>query len=541
MPATWSDSSTTLLTASDAAIDGVVARDVGFNATNIASLVLRHAEATPQRAAFIGSGEGVDGVVTYRAFRSRVASFATELEVNGIGAGDRVLVLLPMSVDLYAIGIAILSAGATLTLVDGRLAPRRLIAALRDAAAHAVIASPSLMRWWPLVPSLWPARRFSLGGRVIGSTTLTGQGRASALRVAVADVRADHPAIVSFTSGSTGQAKAITRTHGVLVAQHEALARTFPTPPEDVNLPGFPVAALHNLCCGSATVLPPRMLLQEREEPRRADALAELVRKHGVTSLSGSPALLDALALSVLRSRRPLAKLCHIVVGGGPVSRRLCDRALRAFPGADARILYGATEAEPIATVSMTEGLVARGKGFLVGRAAGDVELALLDKRGAIVTDRHPRSGAGEVLVRGPHVVRGAAYDDAGTSWHRTGDIGAFDTRGRLWLLGRVGSSVMRRGRELHVYAVEAMILSIEGVRAAALVMHARAPEGELAVSLEPGADRATVMRAVRTGLVAMGCDTLPVRVCATIPMDARHGSKVVRERLAERLARSTR
>jgi len=350
---------------------------------------------------------------------------------------------------------------------------------------------------------------------------------------AAANVRPDHPAIVSFTSGSTGRAKAIVRTHSVLIAQHRALATAFPAPESDVNLPGFPVAALHNLCCGTSTVLPPTM---RKDDSSRGDAMAEVIRRHGITSLSAPPALLDALARSVLRSRRPLPSLARVVVGGGPVSALLCSHVLRAFPKADARILYGATEAEPIATVSMSEAIVARGTGFLVGYAMGDVELALSKRDGTIATSRREAGGPGEVLVRGAHVIRGTGSVHGG--WHRTGDVGAFDERGRLWLLGRVGSSVVHKGRELFPYVVEAEVLAVAGVRAAALVAHARAPEGVLAVTFDHDAEVGELVRAVRARLIALNLGTLTLCLCREIPMDARHASKVAREELAWQLAR---
>ena len=494
---------------------------------NIAALVLRHAESTPNRVALIDSGKRSNSRVTYRALADRVAMYAGELESRGIGAGDRVLVLLPMSVDLYAIALAVLGIGATLTLVDGRFGRRRLLAAIADAKAHAIVAPPRIMRWWPLIPALWQMRRLAIDARA------SARHPAANASCVVASVRPDHAAIVSFTSGTTGRAKAIVRTHAVLVAQHRALAATFPTSENDVNLPGFPVAALHNLCCGTTTVLPPATRLNDAS---RGGVIADVIRRHGITSLSASPALLDDLARSVLCSRRPLSSLSRIVVGGGPVSRALSSRVLRAFPNADARILYGATEAEPIATVSMSEAIVARGTGFLVGYAAGDVDLALSTRDGNIATSRREADGPGEVIVRGSHVIRGASSAPGG--WHRTGDVGAFDERGRLWLLGRVGSSVMHGGREVFPYAVEAEVLSVSGVRAAALVAHGRAPDGVLAVSFEPGANASEVVGAIRARLIAMRLDTLNICLCGEIPMDARHASKVARDELARRLAR---
>ena len=511
---------------------------------NVARLVLRHATESPDHAAFVTpapSGSVAISITTsYATLGARVASITRALQEHGVGAGDRVVVLLPMSVELYAIALAILASGATLTLVDGRQSRRRLLAALSDAEAHAVVAPTAIMRWWPFVPALRRARRFTVGGHTIGCFHLSPSAADdTALRPTIATVRSEHPAILSFTSGSTGRPKAIVRTHGVLVAQHEALAASFAARRADVNLPGFPMAALHNLCCGATTVLPaPGGVEREGRVGSRAEEALALVRQYGVTSLSAAPALLDAMASAVLRSRCPAPSVRRIVSGGGPVSRALCDRVLRAFPGADSQIVYGATEAEPIATVSMTEALVARGSGFLVGRPAAGTTIAIQCGGGRLVTAEHGPSGVGEVLVRGPHVIDRPARDEDNERWHHTGDLGAFDARGRLWLLGRVASTVRHHGAELYPYAIEAEMLAIDGVRAAALVGHEQAPDGELAVALREPADRAELERIARACLTRLGWGALRIRICSELPMDQRHDSKVDRVELARRLAR---
>jgi acyl-CoA synthetase (AMP-forming)/AMP-acid ligase II len=312
------------------------------------------------------------------------------------------------------------------------------------------------------------------------------------------------------------------RTHGVLAAQHAALAAAFPLRGDDVNLPGFPLAALHNLCSGTTTVLPAADL-RAMADADPAEVLA-LIDGCGVTSLSGAPAFLSRLSTAILASGAPLASVRRIVIGGGPVGRALCARIRRAFPRAAAHVVYGASEAEPIAAASIDEVLAAAdGDGFLVGRPA----------RGTTIRIARPgddRRQAGEIAVRGAH-VSGAG------EWHRTGDIGRLDDEGRLWLLGRVGADVVHRGRVLHPFAAEAVALALPGIRAAALVAHRGAPDGEMIVQLDPDRDAAAALGELRDALGRRGMATLRVRRHDAIPMDARHGSKVARAELLAQLA----
>ena len=88
---------------------------------------------------------------------------------------------------------------------------------------------------------------------------------------------------------------------------------------------------------------------------------------------------------------------------------------------------------------------------------------------------------------------------------------------------------------------LEAIALSMRGVDVAAFVAHATAPEGELAIELASTADSIAVVTRLRDDLTRRGFSTIPVRVVARIPMDARHESKVLRGELARLLERSAR
>ena len=501
MPADWARGS------------GITGR-VAPPTSNVTDLVLARVVQAPTCAAFVQlEGAGTQRV-SYEALAERAGAYQRGLRAEGYAAGDRVLVIGRPSPEFYALALAVLATGLTLVLVDSRLSADRILRALRDARPAGVVAPSALMRWWPLISALRRARRCTIGGWVPGARPLAHLGRRTGT-LDVVPVAPDAPAIASFTSGNTGQPKNIVRSHAVLLAQHRALAAAFPVGPSEVTLSAFPVAMLHNLCCGATTVLPPAALSADADP----GALLELVCAHRVTSLTAAPALTGLLARRALRLGTPVRALRTVVVGGGPVSPRLCDDVMRAFPAADAHVLYGASEAEPIATARMAEVRDASGDGLLVGRPVRGTAVAL---------------AGDELLVRGAHVIGPRHH------WHRTGDLARLGDDGRVWLLGRVGSTVLHRGRVLFPFVAEAAALSVDGVCAAGLVAHRRAPEGELAIERAAGADADAVGRALRVCLAGMGLSSLPVRMVARVPMDARHGSKVQRAELARLLERSS-
>jgi long-subunit acyl-CoA synthetase (AMP-forming) len=175
-----------------------------------------------------------------------------------------------------------------------------------------------------------------------------------------------------------------------------------------------------------------------------------------------------------------------------------------------------------MAFVSMDEILETPGEGYLVGRPIPELDLKL----------EH-----GEVIVRGPHVVRRyldneqanretKIPDPDGSIWHRTGDEGRIDGKGRLWILGRIKDRVLNSGREHSCYALEQAIEALPGVGRAAVINGARGPriffEG-LKASEET----------VRDGLDG-NWKSAEIRKIEALPVDGRHFWKVDRERLRE-------
>ena len=475
------------------------------------------------------------------------------------------LVLVPASAELYACALAIIASGLTVVLVDAGMSMARTRAAIDVASPDAMVGGARARRLARIVPEL---RRIGCLMPTESPRPTTAEPAGTEGLPAVVDRRADDGAIVSFTSGSTGRPKGADRTHGDLLAQHESLMAAFPYEPGDVDMTAWPVLVLHDLLSGTKSVLPPVRRGALSAVP--PDATLGFAIEQGVTLLNGPPAFLAPI-LEAAERRYAVPALRRVVTGGGPVYPDLCRSVIAVFPRARGHVLYGGTEAEPIAHCPMEElvdaddsGSCGAGAGLLVGPPVPDIELAVIETGRPADTDG-PALGSiddvavtagrwGEIAVCGSHVLsrwfddpqadrasrlRAGDGGDGGDrrEFLRTGDIGRLDESGRLWLGGRVADVVEHEGRALHPYEVEPVLDRLAGVRRCAL-MSSPSGAAEVFLDVDPEPDAGEAVRLARAALRGMGLGGVAVHWPVAIPVDGRHNSKVDRPRLRARRAR---
>jgi acyl-CoA synthetase (AMP-forming)/AMP-acid ligase II len=523
---------------------------------NVFELLRNRVAASPDAPAIIDARRGRGRVVSFAALERASARAAGLLHAAGLRPGDGVLVLLPMSAELYVALLAVFRLGMVVLILDpsaGRehierccalYPPQALIAGAR---AHLLrLLSPALRR----IPL-----KVSVGAPVPG---------------ALSWARIDHtppvptvhpcdpatPALLTFTSGSTGQPKAAVRSHGFLLAQHHALRQSLELVAGEVHLTTLPVFVLANLASGVTSLIPDVDL--RRPDAIRPARLVEQVLSHRPARLAASPALLERLADHCGRRGVFFPSLRTLLTGGGPVFPGLLERLSRIAPRAEIVAVYGSTEAEPIAlctrrALDVTDAVAMdRGAGLPAGFPVPSIRLRILrDRWGTPVgpyTEAEydgaylPPGEPGEIVVSGDHVLggylRGQGDDETKfavgtTRWHRTGDAGYLDRRGCLWLLGRCAARIDDAGGRLYPLGVESIALRCPGVRRAAFVGH----RGRRVLVLEPS------RRSLRPDLDCLARDLAWAHLDEIlwqedIPVDARHNAKVDYHALRARLDR---
>jgi len=512
---------------------------------NLAERFLEQAERRPEAVAI----RTAKHAVTFRQLAERSGRGALRLRELGLLPGDRVLVLVPVGIELYETILAVLRAGLVAVFVDPSAGRKHLEQAVDRVSPRALVGTPKalLFRW--ITPAL---RRIPLAVSFGAFPGAARWGRPPGSEDAsfLESCPSEHPALLTFTSGSTGQPKAAVRTHGFLEAQWRVVAETLGHREGEMDLATLPVFVLANLASGLTTLLPDADL-RSPGAITPGPVLAQILAWKPATT-AASPAFLERLAQGAEQAGGGLESFRAIFTGGAPVLPSLLERLQRLAPAAAVVAVYGSTEAEPIAEIPFSEvsadDLVRmqQGQGLLVGRPVAAVGLRILPDRlgeplGPLDLDAFeamllPPGSPGEILVAGAHVLSGYldGQGDAETKvrvgdavWHRTGDLGRLDADGRLWLLGRCAAVVRDEAGVLFPFAVEVAAQQLPGIRRAALVAGRRilAVEG----SAEP--------ELVRTQLAWAGLErvvTLP-----RIPLDRRHNAKVDYQSLTALVARA--
>ena len=493
---------------------------------NVVRHLVRLAAEQPDQLAVV---EPHGDRISFAELDARTARFAGGLLAMGVPPGARLLVLAPMGISLYVALLGVFRAGCTAVLVDpsaDRALLRRTLASL-DLAGF--IGSPKAQLLRLLLPELRGLRFYVSTGFV----PLPHRSMAKVQGEPFGPEPAEVPALVTFTTGTSGRPRAMARRHSFLDAQRVALTEHMGLRSSDVDLATLPVFLLNSLSAGATCVLADADL--SRVGSADPERIATQLREWEVTTTSGSPSFFAPLARTLQARGEQLPHLRKLFVGGGRVPSRLLEQLGAVAPQADVVVHYGSTEADPIASVEAAEVLAmggdGAGRGSCVGAPSPGLRLELWEPGGVqAVAPGEP----GEVVVAGEHVncsyfenpEADARYkvqrDDL--VWHRTGDVARVDEQGRIWLLGRVGEAIEGRWP----LVVEAVAESVPWVRRAGL--GARDGGAVLVVELFEGARPDDWQELLRS---RCGVDRVLEQ---RVPTDHRHNAKVDRVALARLL-----
>lgn len=483
--------------------------------------------------------------ITFGDLERQIETVANQLTENGLCPGDRVLLAVPVSIETCVVMLAVMKAGMVTMFIDPAHPAMRVAQILQAWPPAAVVSTRAILLFRFLMPELRHIpKRFVIDGRSSGAIKILFNDPGARQLTTMERSSADS-ALLTFTSGSTGDPKPVLRTHGFLRQQLKILDEIADNKEQDVDYVAMPMFVLFNLAKEITSVIP----AADMKRPGRADPSLVYQQMLGeyVTRTVASPALLERLANHCLVKGLKLPDLQCVSTGGGPVSPRLVRKLRRIAPCAAIKMVYGSTEAEPIACLNDGEvsiddrSRMQRGDGLLVGRPVHGCSVRIIRSQPDIPVG--PCSHAayeklalatgeiGEITVSGHHVLKGYAdssrdratkIEVGGTIWHRTGDAGYFDTSGRLWLVGRCSAAIQDRQGTVYPFQVECAVNSANGIRRAALIGH----DDQRVLVLET-AGREFRMDCGAVARCIAEHDIDRIVTVRRIPLDKRHDAKI--------------
>jgi len=448
--------------------------------------------------------------------------------------GDRVVLLDENSpaVPIGLFGAAI--AGKPYVPVSYRLADDRLRAIVARVAPAIVIVGAGAAQRVSGIDGLCILQRHELLERVDDQSMVERDGWGC---------DPDAPAVLLFTSGTTGEPKAAVLRHRNLAAYVVSTVEFGAAGKEEcaiVSVPPYHVAAIASVL--SNTYSGRRVVQLEAFDPER---WVEVVRTEAVTHAMVVPTMLGRILDLVEADGLGLPSLRSLSYGGGPMPQSVVERALRVLDHVDLVNAYGLTETSSTiallgpddhrAAVASDDPTVRRRLGS-VGRAVPGVELSIRDADGRPL----PSGSEGEIWVRGEQVsgeyVGAAASDNEG--WFHTNDAGYLDDEGFLFVKGRLDDVIVRGGENLSPGEIEGVLLEHESVKEAAVVGVADPEWGErvvAAVVLAPGAT-ASEEQLRQWVLVRLRSARTPERIKFLSELPFNESGKLLRRVLREQL-----
>ncbi|GGD55953.1 class I adenylate-forming enzyme family protein [Pseudoxanthomonas indica] len=421
--------------------------------------VAQVAGRAPQRVALVDGDRRLD----YAGFWRQAQHFAAHLRAQGVRVGDRVALILPNRLEAAVAIYGGWLAGAVIVPLNVQARSRDFIPWLRHSGACHVVFEAGHRDVHEALAELADDPGTTELGEAQG---LPGEDNSATDFVAPLP---DAPAMILYTSGTTGDPKGVMLSHANLLANAESVVAYLQLQAEDSVLSVLPfyyaygASVLHtHLLTGACVVLGPSLMFPL--------LVLEAIEREQATGFSGVPSTYALLLEPMAERAASLGSLRYLTQAGGAMSPALTQRLRGVLPAPRLYVMYGQTEATSRISWLPPERL---------GEKLGSVGIPVAGVQWKIVGDdggELPRGESGEVCVRGANVMPGywnnpeASAKVLRDGWLHTGDLGYLDTDGYLYLQGRRSDMIKTGAHRVHPTDVEEVIAEMPGIREVAVV-----------------------------------------------------------------------
>ncbi|MFA7230675.1 MAG: fatty acid CoA ligase family protein [Victivallaceae bacterium] len=544
---------------------------------NISQLLTEAAGTYGSRTAlYAPAGKNKSGnyrydTLSFEELENLTNAYAAAFRNKGFKKGLRVLMMVKPGLEFAATVFAVYKTGAVPVLIDPGMGIKNLLGCIQQTKPEAVVAISKAHWARKLYKKYFPAAKifFSLGKfppadcirmeTIATPAMIKNSGRK--FTFATEDTTIDDDAVIVFTTGSTGPPKGVIYKHRTFQKQVEIIKNVYHAGPERVDMSAFPLFALFAVVLGMPSVIP------EMDFTRPAcvnpENIIKAVLANNVSFSFGSPALWRTVAAYCIEHKIQLPSLKTVLMAGAPVTAELHQMVKQIIASdGETMVPYGATEALPAANftgsemLSETAGLTAQGKGYCVGYANPGIEIKIIKCLDQEISEWQPEwelpaEQIGEIVVKGAIVKAGylnlpqptamSEINSAdGGKWHRMGDMGYCDAKGRIWFCGRKNHRVITPERIYYSVCSEAIFNQHPNVFRTALVDDG---SGRPVLFIEPLPGKWPQGKTAENKLIAelkklgaaypFTAEINKLILRQSMPVDIRHNAKIFREKLA--------
>ena len=525
---------------------------------NISDYLRLNAETFPNKPALLHPDK-----ITYKELDHYADIYSNRLGLSGIRAGTLTILMVPAGAEFFILTFALLRIGAIPVLIDPGMGTRAMARALTDLKPEAFIGIPKAHLLRIFYPNIFKTIKSKI---IIGFKWFNESRKENFLlheqsaRYTSHVSEKDKPAAIFFTSGSTGPAKGVIYTAGMLINQIIVTRSLFNIGSDEIDLCTFPLLGLFAICHGNSSVIADMNM----QKPATLNPVKVIknIQDYGCTQMFGSPLVLKKLSQYGSIKGIKIYSLRKIISAGAPVHSEILESFSKMI-SSESRIhtTFGATEALPVTDITDNELLSDRQNGNVNGICVGypvegiDVNIIEITDHQILSWDKASQLSVnkiGEIVVKGPWVS--ASYNNnpvankfskiqdlkTGEIWHRMGDLGRFDKKGRLWFYGRKSQRVIAKDGTLFTIPCEAVYNQHPQVARSALVgiplNGSDTKRPVICIELKSGFHQTgelkqELYKSGKSSILTNGISD--ILFFKKFPVDPRHNAKIFREKLA--------
>ncbi len=425
--------------------------------------------------------------VTWAELRRRVAALAGALSRRGVGFGDRVMILMLNRTEFIESVLAANMIGAIAVPINFRLTPAEIAFLVDDCEARVMITEPVLAAVASGVRNITPVlTTIVVAGDAADSGLLSydelvneADGPSEPL-----DIPNDSPALIMYTSGTTGRPKGAVLTHTNLTGQTMTALYTSGADLNNdvgfIGVPFFHIAGVGNMLTGMLLGIPTVIHPLGAFDPGQ---LLDVLAAEKVTGIFLVPAQWQAVCAEQQANPRDV-RLRVMSWGAAPASDTLLRQMSETFPGTQILAAFGQTEMSPVTCMLLGEDAI-RKRGS-VGKVIPTVAARVVDDNMNDV----PVGEVGEIVYRAPTLMSGYWNNPEATAeafaggWFHSGDLVRMDEEGYVWVVDRKKDMIISGGENIYCAEVENVLASHPAIVEVAVIGRPHEKWGEVPIAV---------------------------------------------------------